>query len=105
MKFVADCLQKDPNDRPPLDVLWVKHKAFFDKADREEVVRILGQLPPLEQREPTKPPGYQSPRSAARNENVVSGDWNFQVDEEEEAALKDKSSILEDFAGIGEMES
>jgi serine/threonine-protein kinase OSR1/STK39 len=96
VKLVADCLQKDPNDRPSIDVLMTKHKAFFDKADRDEVVRILSQLPPVEQREPTKPPGYQSPRatnSAAKQEGV-SDEWNFNTDENGD-----------DFAGIGESES
>lgn len=96
VKLVSDCLQKDPTERPPIDVLMVKHKAFFDKADRDEVVRILKQLPPLEQREPTKPPGYQSPRSANKAaEAGASGEWNFTLDDEEK----------DDFAGIGEMES
>ena len=90
VKFVADCLQKDPEERPSIDVLLQKHASFFEKADRNEVVRILSQLPPLSQREPTKPPGYQSPRSASRaDENDE--DWNFNTDD--------------DFAGIGETES
>ena len=92
IKFVADCLQKDPNDRPPIDLLLTRHAAFFEKADRAEVVRILAQLPPLEQREPTKPPGYQSPRSLSRAEAGAADDWNFNIDED-------------DFAGIGESES
>ena len=94
VKFVADCLQKDPLERPPIDVLLVRHKAFFDKADRDEVIRILTQLPPLEQREPTKPPGYQSPRANSAKPDVLGGEWNFNTEEE-----------ADDFAGIGDMES
>jgi serine/threonine-protein kinase OSR1/STK39 len=96
VKFVADCLQKDPTERPPIDVLLAKHKSFFDKANRDEVVKILSQLPPVEQREPTKPPGYQSPRAEASKPQGLSGEWNFNTDEKDENA---------DFAGIGESES
>lgn len=97
VKLVADCLHKDPNERPNIDVLLERHKAFFDKADRDEVVRILNQLPPVEQREPTKPPGYQSPRATAAKPASVSGDWNFNTGDDDD----DKN----DFAGIGESES
>ena len=94
VKFVSDCLQKDPSERPPIDVLLARHKAFFDKADRDEVVRILKQLPPLEQREPTKPPGYQSPRANAVKPEAIGGEWNFNTEDEGD-----------DFAGIGDIES
>ena len=103
IKFVADCLQKDPNLRLPVDVLLVKHKAFFDKADRKEVVDILKSLPPLEEREPTKPPGYQSPRATKRHlSDSNQGNteiWNFNIDEDEEGG--NRSS---EFAGIKESE-
>lgn len=98
-KFVADCLQKDPSLRPPIDVLLTKHKPFFDRADRDEVVHILKQLPPLEQREPTKPPGYQSPRSRPSQDPAMSGEWNFNVDDD------DNRNKSYEFSAMGEMES
>ena len=105
VKFVADCLQKDPLERPPIDVLLARHSDFFEKADRAEVVRILSQLPPLEQREPTKPPGYQSPRSQAQAGQGISGEWNFNTDEDQANEHVVNSETDEDFAGIGESES
>ena len=99
IRFVADCLQKDPTKRPSIRELLQRHKDFFNRADKQEVVRILKQLPPIEQREPTKPPGYQSPRSLPQGSAGLSGDWNFQDDDEP----GQKNDF--EFAGIGDAES
>jgi hypothetical protein len=50
VKLVADCLQKDSSLRPPIDQLLIKHKAFFDKADKQAIVDIVKSLPPPDKR-------------------------------------------------------
>ena len=95
-KLVAECLQKDPTKRPTIDQIITKYKAFFDKADPASVVDILNQLPPLEARDPPKPPGYRSPRRQTTGDGeALSGEWHF--DDEE---VKDNS----EFQGLGESE-
>lgn len=95
VKMVADCLQKDPTKRPTIDQILTKYKSFFDKADVESVVEILQQLPPLEARDPAKPPGYKSPRKGSTDGHPVSGEWLFDDDEKGEG---------QDFVGLGDSE-
>lgn len=86
-KIVAECLQKDPTKRPSIDQLLTKYKSFFDKADPAAVIDILQQLPPLEKRDPAKPPGYKSPRrqDTGNGDQPLSGEWRFDDEEKGDA--------------------
>jgi len=96
VKLVSDCLQKDPFKRPSIDQILIRYKSFFDKADQASLVEIIEQLPPLEARDPAKPPGYKSPRKMSKGETQLSGEWKF--DDE------DNKDDAEEFRGLGDSE-
>ncbi|KAF4752561.1 hypothetical protein FOZ62_006134, partial [Perkinsus olseni] len=110
VKMVADCLQKDPSKRPSVDQLLTRHDAFFRQADKDALVDLLKQLPTIEQREPTKPPGYRSPRAPKVRtgfSGAVSGAWDFDLHDSEDADddddNKDEDSGI--FSELGEEET
>ncbi|KAF4743623.1 hypothetical protein FOZ62_018486 [Perkinsus olseni] len=108
--MVADCLQKDLSKRPSVDQLLTRHDAFFRQADKDALVDLLKQLPTIEQREPTKPPGYRSPRAPKVRtgfSGAVSGAWDFDLHDSEDADddddNKDEDSGI--FSELGEEET
>ncbi|EER05377.1 Serine/threonine-protein kinase Nek7, putative [Perkinsus marinus ATCC 50983] len=109
VKMVADCLQKDPSKRPSIDQLLTRHDAFFRQADKEALVNLLKQLPTIELREPTKPPGYRSPRASKIHtgySGAVSGAWDFDLhdaDDGDDDDNKDGDSGI--FSDLGEEET
>lgn len=89
VNLVESCLQKAPDKRPTMEELLHKHKRFFSKANKQPLVELLTSLPPLEMRIPPKPTSGSRSDTEPRSREVVSRDWDFDLEGDVEDGLDD----------------